>query len=269
MTAPRFATRTIAAALLAALIAAVPREAAAQASEDDALRYQDCMAKAKNTPQAGFDAAIAWRDMGGGVPAEHCAAVALIALGHAGEAAGRLEDLGQRPTVEMDLRVGLLTQAAQAWQLAGQPERAYAVLTGLIAERPDDAALYVDRATARAELGHYEEAARDLTQAIELDPGRADAWVLRASARRYLDRLDAAASDLEQALALEPGHPEGHLERGMIRRLRGDDAGARQDWLAVIRQAPESAAADAARRNLELMDVDRNGDDGTGGNSGG
>lgn len=41
----------------------------------------------------------------------------------------------------------------------------------------------------------------------------------------------------------------------MIRRSGGDEAGARADWMRAIEIAPESPAADTARRNIELMDV--------------
>jgi len=45
------------------------------------------------------------------------------------------------------------------------------------------------------------------------------------------------------------------LERGILRRLKGDDAGARADWLMVLSLAPDGPASDAARTNLEKMDV--------------
>ena len=47
----------------------------------------------------------------------------------------------------------------------------------------------------------------------------------------------------------------GHRHGLVVRRLAGDDAGARADWLAILRLAPDGAAADAARANLERLDV--------------
>ena len=41
------------------------------------------------------------------------------------------------------------------------------------------------------------------------------------------------------------------------KRLRGDAAGAREDWLAAIAAAPDSQAAEAARGNLERLDVNK------------
>ena len=45
------------------------------------------------------------------------------------------------------------------------------------------------------------------------------------------------------------------LERGIVRRLKGDDDGARRDWLTVLTIAPGTSAARAAQANLEKMDV--------------
>ena len=45
------------------------------------------------------------------------------------------------------------------------------------------------------------------------------------------------------------------LERGNLRRLDGDDNGARADWLMVLSLQPQGEAAEAARQNLEKMDV--------------
>ena len=86
-------------------------------------------------------------------------------------------------------------------------------------------------------------------------PHHIDALVFRASAYRYLDSLELAADDVNRALAMNPDHVAAYLERGNVRRLKGDLTGARQDWLAVLQRAPRSPAAEAARYNLERLDV--------------
>jgi regulator of sirC expression with transglutaminase-like and TPR domain len=129
------------------------------------------------------------------------------------------------------------------------------VLTAALRLTPDDDILMIDRAQARAGHRDYAGAVEDLSRAIEREDRRADAFVFRASAYRLLDKLELALADVERALRLQPRHPDGLLERGNLRRLRQNDDGARKDWLAVIRADPGSQAADAARRNLESMDV--------------
>lgn len=220
-----------------------------------AVRYRDCMAMTENNAERAFDDAIEWRDLGGGAAAEHCAAAALLALGYYKNAAERLEELAQQPTDEARLRTGLLWQAAQGWSMAGNPERAYAALTAAIQIDAMDPKLYLERAVVQAGMGLYGEAVDDLSQCLTLDPASADAYAFRASAYRYLGQLDLAAADADHALALTPDHLEARLERGIVRRLKGDDVGARLDWRFILDLSPGSPTADSARRNLELLDI--------------
>lgn len=77
------------------------RQALAQGTDmsaEDAKQYQDCLKLARLKPEDGFESAIAWRDMGGGEPAKHCVAVALIALEKYEEAATRLDALADEST---------------------------------------------------------------------------------------------------------------------------------------------------------------------------
>ena len=247
-------SRPLVAYSLAALVFSLaPRLAAKEINHP--YQYQACMVLAKKSPNEAFDTAISWRDLGGGDAAEHCAAAALIGLGQYVEAAGRLEALAEKAKQDKSVKAGLLAHAAQARLLAGQAFRAEAVLTAALKLTPGDSALLVDRAQARAERKNYRGAIRDLDRAIESEARRPDAYAFRAAAHRYLDNLELALADVEKALALQPSHAEALLERGILRRLRDDDDGAREDWLGVLRGAPKSPAADAARSYLEQMDV--------------
>ena len=237
---------------LGALI--VPAFAPAANDESPEAHYRACMAKARLAPDAAFDDAVAWTGLGGGAPARHCLAVALIGLGQHAEGARRLEALAQ-DTYEAPMRAELLAQAAQGWLLAGDAARADDVLTAALRVAPENAELLIDRAGARAALKRYGEAAADLTEALARDPRRADALALRAGARRFLDDIEGALADAEAALALDPSLPEALLERGILRRIKGDDNGARADWRAILAAASTGAAAEAARKNLERMDV--------------
>lgn len=242
------------AALAAALLGALP--AAAQRDIDPAGEYASCMALVNRDPDAAFERAMAWRDFGGGAPARHCVALALLALGQSAEAAARLEALAQEMTdADAPLRAEVFGQAGLAWLEAGQAERADAVLSAAVKLDPGNPDLWIDRAQALAARGAYRDAIGDLNRAIKLAPERADAHAYRASAYRFVDSLDRAAADIERALTLAPGDPVALLERGNIRRLAGDEAGARADWVQVLAEAPDTPAADAARTNLERLDV--------------
>ena len=69
------------------------------------------------------------------------------------------------------------------------------------------------------------------------------------------DHSPLAGRDLGAVLNFEPTHLDALLERGIVRRLQGDDNAARKDWMWVLELGPDSIAATMARRNLELMDV--------------
>ncbi len=233
----------------------------AQASKSkppsDEQRYEACMTMARRDANTAFDQALTWQDQGGGAPARHCAAVALVALKQYKQGAERLEQLAQElknPEQEL-LRVGLLAQAGQAWLLLGDTARANAVQSAALKLVPQDPELWIDRGQTLATAKNYKEAVADFDQAIKLDPERADAFLFRASARRFLENFAGARQDVDRALKLRPTDPDALVERGIIKRLTGDDAGAREDWLAVIKAHPDSPAALAAQSNLEKMDV--------------
>lgn len=221
---------------------------------DPAREYRECLSAAKKRPEQAFERAIGWAGLGGGAPASHCAAVALIELGQYEEAARRLEKLAEEVEQTAEFKASLLGQAGQALLLADKPEDADRLLTAAIELNAADASLWIDRAQAVAARGGFGDAIRDLDRAHELNPRDADTLVFRASAFRQLDRLKDAAQDLAAALERDPNHAEGLLERGILARLSDNKPAARRDWLRVIEVAPDSPAARMAQGNLEKMD---------------
>ena len=222
---------------------------------EQAAAYADCMALAESEPDAGWERANAWLSEGGGNAAEHCAAVSLIGLGHPGEAAKRLEQLAAHLRKDHEtLQTEILAQAAQAWLLADEVQRAYDVQSAALEQDPYDIELLVDRSLTAAAVNDYRSALDDLNRALRLDPKRPDILVYRASAKRFLDAPVAARADVDQALRLDPGNPEALLERGILHRLEGNDDAARADWLQVTLNAPDTETAAVAQSNLERLD---------------
>lgn len=222
---------------------------------DHARQYEACMALAEREADDAFDSALAWRELGGGDAADHCIAKALLYLKQYAESATRFEALAQKIVAEPAFKADLLGHSAQGWLLADDPERADDVLTAALGLKPDDPDLWVDRGLARAAMRRYSAAIADLSRAIEIDPRRTEAYTFRAAARRYMDDLDPAIADAEQALVIDPENPHALLERGIIRRLKGDDGGAREDWMLVIEVSPGTQAARTAQTNLQKMDA--------------
>ncbi len=218
--------------------------------------YQDCISAIAKKPDDAFEMALAWRDHGGGVQAERCAAVALISLDEPGEAASRLSALSQRPDAGTAAdRASLLGQAGNAWLLAGQPESAEAAFSAALQFSAQDSELWIDRARARAAHQDWANAEADLNTAIGLDKSKPEVFVLRASARHAQGKMDGYKSDIDAALAIDPTYPDALVERGALKVQAGDAAGARADWLQVLLRAPDSPAADTVRSQIEQLEV--------------
>jgi tetratricopeptide (TPR) repeat protein len=228
----------------------------AAVSASATFSYDGCLKMADRRPEQAYEEAMAAKDEGGGIPAEHCAAVALVGLKQYVEAGRRLDELARRPGIESnELRADLLGQAGNAWILAGQPELAQASFTAALALLPGQAPFLIDRARASAALQKWAAAETDLTAALNAEPGSLEALVLRAGARRAQNNLKGAIGDVTQALLLDPDNVEALVERGLISMRQGNKGAARKDFAAVLAAAPESDAAASARKAIEKIDV--------------
>jgi tetratricopeptide (TPR) repeat protein len=235
-------------ALSAALLLA---SAPAMAAPSDAGHYRRCLADTETNPAAALADGDAWTKSGGGVPAEHCAAVALVNLKRYAEAGTRLDKIAGTPgKLDASFRVALFNQAGNAWLLAGDGTRAVQSFSGALALSAGDADLFADLARAQAMRHDWAEVVLDLNAALQLAPRRADLLVLRASARRALKRYEDAKTDIDAALKLKPGDGDALVERGLLRRQLGDLGGARRDFQAALKSSSANAAAQA-RANLE------------------
>jgi hypothetical protein len=146
-------TATVFAAIAAAALPAPAETALPQAPADP--RYTDCLAAIARSPKDAFDIAASWRFGGGGLPASHCATLAMVAMGQYDYAARQLETLAIKLGRDDDLNdprnvAAVLGQAGNAWLLAGEPKRALDAFTDALAATPDDPDILVDRAMAHA-----------------------------------------------------------------------------------------------------------------------
>jgi tetratricopeptide (TPR) repeat protein len=221
----------------------------------DGPEMERCLGLLRTDPDEALAFATRWETEEGGEGARQCGSLAMIALGDPSRAAQRLEALASASRAGNTARAAVFAQAAQAWLMAGESNRAFGATTLALTLTPDDADLLIDRAVALGTLGRYGEAVMDLDRALMLDPLRAEALVFRAAAWRHLDRAEPARRDIERALALNPESAEALLERGILRQLAGDSEGARMDWERAVELSPNSATADLALQNLALNEA--------------
>ena len=231
--------------------------------------YRKCITMVSGTPEKAYEAAVEWRDFGGGIPAEHCMALAMAARGDYVQAAELLEDLASRAEREHESenaaspsaqRADLLAQAGNAWLVAGQVDRAYSVLSDALSEPdlPDNirAELLIDRSRTEAEQDDFKAALDDLNQAHALLGPRIDILTYRAAAYRALGALTKARADVNAALEIDPQDYEALFERASLNLLAGNPDGAISDWTMVKMLAPDSPAAEAAecRKKAPIVD---------------
>jgi tetratricopeptide (TPR) repeat protein len=215
--------------------------------------YDHCLDMLDTDPSGADALAASMAANGAGDAAEHCHALAQVALGNTDDGATLLDKLAGSSTAPSSFRAVLYGQADQAWTVAGKPDMAFVSATNAIKLSPDDPDLLIGHAIAALALQRYGDAAADLTHALDLDPKRGDALVLRATAFRNLQKLDQAKADIDKAFALDPDDPDAYLERGIIRQRLGDLAGARADWEQASELAPDSSTGDLAQQNLALL----------------
>jgi len=223
---------------------------------DNEAQYNACMALLDRDPAGALDSAVAWEKQGGGDPARHCKALALIRTGQVEDGALELERVAEAmPQAEAPLAAELFAQAGQAWTKSGNSQRAlYAQNQGLKLN-PKDVELLIDRALTYGNSGMYFEALDDLNDAADLSPDNPDIYAMRAAAYRQLETFDLAQENIDQALKISPSHPTALLERGYLRRAKGDLKGAREDWLTVIQVMPGTDIANEAQKNIATLDI--------------
>jgi tetratricopeptide (TPR) repeat protein len=241
--------------ILASLALLLPPSLALAAvlGASDSAHYRRCLQASNANPENALADAEAWGKAGGAVPAQHCAAVALVSLKRYREAGARLDKIAaDRAVPDISFRVSLYDQAGNAWLLAGDGARAIQSFSAALALSAGDPDLFADLARAHAMRKNWHEVDLDLNAALQLSPRRADLLVLRASARRALKRYQDAKSDLEAALKLKPGDGDALVERGLLRKDLGDLGGARRDFQAALKSSSDEAVAQA-KDNLNLL----------------
>ena len=87
--------------------------------------------------------------------------------------------------------------------------------------------------------GKLDDAFRNFTLAIKLNPKRVAPWTNRGMIYQMQGKLDEALADYNQSLALEVDHNTLN-NRGALKEVKGDLAGAVEDYSAAIQRYPKS-----------------------------
>ena len=239
----------------------------------DESRYRACMDTAERAPDQAINKALIWQNEQGGIPARHCEALGLFYMQEYAEAAARLEKIARdmRTGRDMPLRFGkrtvatapmladMYSQAANAWLMADEIVMAEAAidiaLSLTVNGGPQELELLVDRARIAAADEDFILALDDLERVQQQDPGRKNILVLIAASARGVGDYSKAEFALKEYLTLFPDRPDGYLERGNLFDAQGLTEEARENWRKVLNLIEAGPSADAARANLERIDL--------------
>ncbi len=246
---------------------------AVYAQEAEEKRYDRCLEMADRTPDKAINMALVWQGEGGGVPARHCEAVGLFGHGEFAEAGIRLERIaedmrigkdmpirrGQRITATAEMLADMYGQAANAWLFADETVNAEAAINTALSLATENSLQYanllLDKAQIFAADGSFSEALGLIEQVIIIDGERKDILIFAASSARASDNYIKAQQYLDEYQKLFPEASIGYLERGNLEDAMGQFELARKSWLKVIELDPEGIDAEAARANLERLDL--------------
>jgi tetratricopeptide (TPR) repeat protein len=202
----------------AAVSYALLQSVSAEFAQTESARLDTCITRIDENAEDAYEDALAWSFEGNRPGARQCVALSLIALGQEAEGAARLEELANATDGgTLEQRALYLTQAGNAWLVAGAPEAAIVTLSNALKIIPNDPNLLVDRASAHIMVAQWSQAITDLDAALKSSPGFGTAHHLRAEARLNKGDLDLALTDVEAAMAAEPDNIDTLVLRGRVR----------------------------------------------------
>ena len=219
--------------------------------------YDDCVALVATDPARAELEAHRWAQAGGGSPARHCRALALLALGAGHRAAELMVAIAADDrTLPDQVRSEMLIEAGEIYLSLSELDLGRSVASrALLLSRAPRAALTLS-ARLKAAQGDWRGSVNDLDGALARGEPDAGLLVLRASARLHLGERAVARDDLLQATGIAPELASVWLERGALEALSGDRDAARAAWLRAIELDRDGIVGEAARLRLQKMEAD-------------
>jgi tetratricopeptide (TPR) repeat protein len=194
------------------------QSAGAELAKAEEARLEACVAKIETDPENAYEDGLAWSYEGNRPGARQCTALALIALGNYETGAERLESLATSTDGgSMEQRAIYLSQAGQAWIMAGAPEVAVVSFSDALTMAPGTVDLLLDRASAYILTEEWDKALSDLDLALANSPGFGPAHQLRSEVYLNKKSYDLAMRDVESAMAADPKNIDTLLVRGRVR----------------------------------------------------
>ena len=205
-------------ALIGLGLLTLPAQAQSSSQLSEHARYTACLAMTQSDAETAFEDAVSWRNEGGGWPARHCHASALVALGDPVRGAEMLESIASidRPGLVLPERLGMWREAGEAWMSIDEPAQAAGAYSVAIALSDDYLPGFEGHLRASLALENWSDALSDAEHLIEAAPGLWEGWAGRAEVRLASGEPEPALEDIEQARLLAPENIDVLVLRGRI-----------------------------------------------------
>lgn len=141
---------------------------------------------------------------------------------------------------------------------AGQPQappldeaRVQSLMT-VIKNDPKNAGAAVQLANTYFDAERYPDAIKWYEESLRIDPSNPDASTDLGVSFYYTGQTDRALQQFTQSLKLDPKHTKTLLNQGIVLAFgKRDLKGATEAWEKVVKLAPNSPEAQAARQGLQ------------------
>ncbi len=181
-----------------------------------------------------------------------------IAVGIAGVLFGLLAGwiLGAQQSDRGTAQPAAQASAAPAASTAQSPppldESRAASLRSQAEQNPKDAAVRVQLANLYFDAERFQDAAQWYEAALRIDPKDVNASTDLGIAYYYMNQSDKALAQFDESLRIDPNHAKTLLNIGIVRAFAKQDlGGAAAAWEKVLKVAPDSPEARAARQALD------------------
>lgn len=218
--------------------------------------YEQALQKNPNHPDAYFQRAIAYYDLGNYQAAYEDlsqvirltpkSSIAYMNRGLTLDLLQRnqeaMKDYNQAISLNPEYAAAYLNRGAIKNELQDY-QGGLADLNKAISLKPEYALAYVNRGDAYIGLQNYKRAIADLDEAIRLQPNSVLAYSRRGFAYRQLKEYKKAVLDYNMAVGIQPDYTSAYFGRAFVRRRLQDNKGAIADYTKIISLNPEFAEA--------------------------
>jgi tetratricopeptide (TPR) repeat protein len=144
--------------------------------------------------------------------------------------------------------------AGQQTRAAVLDETQVAALKSVAEREPSNAKPRIELGNMYFDAERYDDAIKWYSEAVKLQPNDVNVSTDLGVSYYYMNQPDKALAQFEHSLKIDPRHAKTLLNVGIVRAFGKQDLeSASKAWEEVIRLAPNSPEAQAAKRALDSM----------------